>query len=413
MRSPGVIQSDDAGKLKSSQPKLGPAPPLFAVAPRAGNELRVTPDTEEQLIRQIYAAAFDQELWVDVMERLADAVGGMQGCLSRLDITDEAAAEAILFRSDPRWLDAHTQHFGNVNVFRTVKDLATYHDIWEKAVQTDEDCLSRDDYHASEYYNDFLRPQGVDRALFIRLGLSGTVVSTVNIGRRVGEAFEPADLAFAARLQPHMMRSYEVSRQIAQPSGVVRNLAEALQQSPHALFLVEPGCALTYANRVGERLLARDRSLIVFNGRLTPSHTDAARQFERLVGQAAHQDRAAIGGVMSVTRPTGGTPLAVRTSPLPRDMGPVYRATRPVLVTVTDLDAEIAAPSAQLKILFSMTAAEIRLAVAVFEGLSLPEAAEQFGLSTNTLRFQLARIFDKTGVSRQAELVKLMMRLAS
>ena len=57
--------------------------------------------------------------------------------------------------------------------------------------------------------------------------------------------------------------------------------------------------------------------------------------------------------------------------------------------------------------------AEVRLAAAVFEGQTLAEAAEAFGLSVNTIRYQLARIFDKTGVSRQAELVKLMMRLAS
>ena len=83
-------------------------------------------------------------------------------------------------------------------------------------------------------------------------------------------------------------------------------------------------------------------------------------------------------------------------------LGATYRALRVV-----------PAPSGELHDLFGLTAAEIRLAAAVFEGLSLPEAAEKFGISINTARFQLARIFDKTGVSRQAELVKLMMQLAS
>ena len=82
-------------------------------------------------------------------------------------------------------------------------------------------------------------------------------------------------------------------------------------------------------------------------------------------------------------------------------LGATYRALRVV-----------PAPSGELRDLFGLTA-EIRLAAAVFEGLSLPEAAEKFGISINTVRFQLARIFDKTGVSRQAELVKLMMQLAS
>ena len=105
--------------------------------------------------------------------------------------------------------------------------------------------------------------------------------------------------------------------------------------------------------------------------------------------------------------------MTPRTAPLLLDEGPVFRASAPVLVAVTDLEADVHAPEEDLKLMFGLTGAEVRLAAAVFEGRSLPEAAEQFGISINTVRFQLARIFDKTGVSRQAELVKLMMRLAS
>ena len=34
---------------------------------------------EADLIQQIYAAAYDPAKWVDVMERLSDAVGGLRG----------------------------------------------------------------------------------------------------------------------------------------------------------------------------------------------------------------------------------------------------------------------------------------------------------------------------------------------
>ena len=116
---------------------------------------------------------------------------------------------------------------------------------------------------------------------------------------------------------------------------------------------------------------------------------------------------------MSVPRTNGGPALALRTAPLPLDEGAVFRASAPVLVSVTDLESPVDAPDNELRDLFGLTAAEVRLAAAMFEGLTLAEAAEKFGLSVNTVRFQLARVFDKTGVSRQAELVKLMMRLAS
>ena len=51
-----------------------------------------------------------------------------------------------------------------------------------------------------------------------------------------------------------------------------------------------------------------------------------------------------------------------------------------------------------------------RLALALFEGASLTEAAEGLKISRFTAQNHLARIFEKTGVNRQAVLIKLMMR---
>jgi DNA-binding CsgD family transcriptional regulator len=63
--------------------------------------------------------------------------------------------------------------------------------------------------------------------------------------------------------------------------------------------------------------------------------------------------------------------------------------------------------------LFGLTQAEARVATTIFEGLSMREASDALGVALNTVRFQLARVYEKTGVTRQAELVKMMMRLSS
>lgn len=375
--------------------------------------MKAVSDPEEDLIQQIYAAAYDPNQWVQVMEALSEAVGGLRGCLTRIDLETGAGVEAILMRSDPKWVDAYAQHFGAVNVFKLTNGQHDPAAADTKPIATDEDCLSREDYARSEYYNDFMRPQDVDRSLFIRLGRVGSVASTINIGRRTGQAFEQADLDFAARLQPHMVRAYEISRRIERPLGLMKSLSEALQASSHPLFLVDRDGSLLFANGRAEALLRGPCALTVMNGRLTPRNADAARRFEQLVALAANRDAARRGGSMSVPGIDGCSTLALRTAPLPLDHGDVYRASAPVLVSVTDLEAPLAAPDGELQDLFGLTAAEVRLAAAMFEGLTLAEAAERFGLSVNTVRFQLARIFDKTGVSRQAELVKLMMRLAS
>jgi DNA-binding CsgD family transcriptional regulator len=61
---------------------------------------------------------------------------------------------------------------------------------------------------------------------------------------------------------------------------------------------------------------------------------------------------------------------------------------------------------------FDLTPAEIRLAQHLARGESLEEIAPRVGVKISTARTQLARIFSKTGVTRQPKLVALLSRLA-
>jgi DNA-binding CsgD family transcriptional regulator len=62
---------------------------------------------------------------------------------------------------------------------------------------------------------------------------------------------------------------------------------------------------------------------------------------------------------------------------------------------------------------FGLTQAEARVAIAVAMGLNIPEVARQIGLSPNTVKTHLRRVFDKTGTARQAELARLMALLGA
>jgi len=57
----------------------------------------------------------------------------------------------------------------------------------------------------------------------------------------------------------------------------------------------------------------------------------------------------------------------------------------------------------------NLTIAEAKVAVALSNGLSLNKFAEVNNVSINTVRTQLKRVFEKTGVSSQPELVRLIL----
>ena len=58
-----------------------------------------------------------------------------------------------------------------------------------------------------------------------------------------------------------------------------------------------------------------------------------------------------------------------------------------------------------------LTDAEIRVALALFEGQSLTQYAGQSDLAIGTVRQQIKSVFRKTGTGRQAELVTWIRRL--
>ncbi len=62
---------------------------------------------------------------------------------------------------------------------------------------------------------------------------------------------------------------------------------------------------------------------------------------------------------------------------------------------------------------FGLTPAETRLAARLKEGLTLREAADDLGVSVNTVRNQLRAIFDKMGLYRQSDLVRALTQLSS
>jgi DNA-binding CsgD family transcriptional regulator len=62
----------------------------------------------------------------------------------------------------------------------------------------------------------------------------------------------------------------------------------------------------------------------------------------------------------------------------------------------------------ELRRRFGLTPAEARLALAVADGNTTREYAEQRGKSVGTVRFQMKQILAKTGCRRQSELVRLI-----
>jgi DNA-binding CsgD family transcriptional regulator len=81
------------------------------------------------------------------------------------------------------------------------------------------------------------------------------------------------------------------------------------------------------------------------------------------------------------------------------------------IVFVSDPAQRVRPTPATLHALYGLTPAEYRLAMLLADGKEPNAIAEMIGVSRNTLKTQLAGIYRKTGTSRQAQLVGLLLQL--
>ncbi|HMG49413.1 MAG TPA: helix-turn-helix transcriptional regulator, partial [Inquilinus sp.] len=188
------------------------------------------------------------------------------------------------------------------------------------------------------------------------------------------------------------------------------------------VILADAGARPIRLNRRAEAIIAQTDGLSSGPTGLAAALPEETRRLQHAIALAAAVgaavagldavSRAATAGTrMQVSRPSGRCPLLVTVIPIRGAVAEGHRRPAPqVAIFVTDPDRVDIPAAALLQERFGLTAAEAAFAVEIGRGDGLQAVAERLSIARSTARTHLARIFDKTGASRQAELVRLLMR---
>lgn len=191
----------------------------------------------------------------------------------------------------------------------------------------------------------------------------------------------------------------EAVSEAASQNEAGRYAQTALDALPLAALAVDGAGKILFANRKGAELLAlKDPLCLDASGicrAMTPSETHLLHQ--AITGIA----RGAVPSVQALAGKDGERYSALIEPPPP----PGSDAAAFLFVRLIDAQA---APSADaLKQLFGLSPTEARLAHELATGLDVKDAAGSMGVTVNTARTYLRTIFQKTGVNRQSELMRL------
>lgn len=167
-----------------------------------------------------------------------------------------------------------------------------------------------------------------------------------------------------------------------------------------AIALYGPDGQAAFLNRAMQRLLRADEKSLSAHASLgmAPGEAGPRRRFTAMLQEALY----GVAGEMPLTRGEGPPPYLVSFQPLDG---------QGVMVTVLDAARRRLPSHSFLREAFGFTPAEAALALDLADGLAAADCATLRGVSVHTVRSQLRALFGKTGTSRQAELVTLVLAM--
>ncbi len=231
------------------------------------------------LIGAIYDAAADPSRWSDALCLIADAYGAPAAVLGRQGKTPDKFWN-MAPRIDPAFLQNYASYYHSVNpMWRRESSPPT------GTVKTDSMVMPRNEFARTEFYNDFLLPQGIDTMLNAVVSLEGGRHTVVTVqGRR---AFEPEHIRLHKRLAPHLERAVQLNIKLATLEGNHAASVEALNQLDQGALLVDASAGVVFANRAAEGLFAAGRGLRLGGGILRANvPVETTRLHARVAGGA-------------------------------------------------------------------------------------------------------------------------------
>jgi DNA-binding CsgD family transcriptional regulator/PAS domain-containing protein len=366
------------------------------------------------VIGLIYETVLVEEIWPKVLELVCHFV---RGKASRIYWRDASRPDSRTFYSwgfDPRFLDGYTEKFLTMNPLYPASIFISPGEVFSSA-----NLVPVDEFQASRFFRDWVAPQGFfDAAIFnIERYQASAAAFTIITDRDYGLV----DHELRSRLKllvPHLQRAALISREMDRRRLQSESLEAALNQVEAGVFILGADGCPVWINKVARTLLAR--SDLIRNGRLGLglAGPDADRLLREGLAPGLEHPEQLLAPTPALIRMTDGEGIEWQGCLMPLQpqsqtqaaFGQVGRSAHAALFVRRVEQVAASGVEAAAK-LYALTPAEVRVLKATLELETVAKMADALGVAPSTIKTHLASIFDKTGASRRATLVKAVMSL--
>lgn len=272
---------------------------------------------------------------------------------------------------------------------------------------------SLEDFRTWAYYTDFLKPAGIEYSVRMGVGEPEGLQCWVAIAKSAPQGpISVAETALLQSLLPHFEQALATFSRLMRSQIEKKLYQQVIERLALGNILLDAKKRVISVNRVAQKLLGQSAGIAIQGETLKLADRLDNERLQVAIDRAVMLS--ATGGLVTpavLRLPREGLALLVagidHTDYCETERSPH------VIVHINPLrisrgEHELAIPEDLLGHLFNLSRRESRLLCHILRGDALRDAAMVMGISEKTARNHLNSIYDKTGVHRQVDLVRLV-----
>jgi DNA-binding CsgD family transcriptional regulator/PAS domain-containing protein len=358
------------------------------------------------LIDDIYDAALAPAQRIDVIDRIASFTGGQSGGILSKHSSSKSESLYCYIGANPESLQAYSESYPKLDLAAELPCTGV-----EQVVST-ADLVPYEEFRRGRFYREWARPHGWGDVASVVIDKSATSCTFLSVVRH--EASGPVDDEMRRRMAlvvPHVRRALRIAKAVNLKQGEAACFSDILDRLSAGIIFVNVGGCIVHANAAGNAVLDAADILRAVGGRLVADDAQINETLREILMVGDGCDP--FPGFRHIALPMrarDGERYVAHVLPLTsgarRRAGLPYDAVAALLVRKAALEAF--SPPEVIGRMYKLTPTELRVLLAIVDIGGVPEVAAALGVAATTIKTHLSRLFQKTGVGRQADLVKLV-----
>lgn len=352
-----------------------------------------------ELVSEINNAATGLSRWEPVLTKIATA----SGCDSVGLLTADSHASHLqpaYVGVDYKVIAGYNEYYHRIDPIAEAMRRKGWDGIWCNDELVPWTINSR-----TELYTDWAAPNGLNDGVFACFNDPMVGATALCITRQRRTDTYPIKCLLRL-LKPHLLHAVHIQARLVEHGGLGAKSFEALNLISHGIVLLDEAGKVSFSNTAANRNFHDTGGLEVGRDhRLRAALPADDSNLQKIVGRASKGiDGFKPGGSTAISRSNGQRAVLVHVLPLKEG----YAGQTGAIVIVVDPERQPEPSTRFLQRTFKLTQAEAEVAQLIMEGEGLRYVADKLAVSLPTVRTHLQHVFDKTGVHRQAALIRLL-----